>query len=178
MNGSRSALGWRLSFARGLIALFLGSALLVAGAGQSRLATFIGVYWLLGAVLTIRWVSRSRGVPGRRMGGLAAVIGVIAAATLLARQPLDQVVGTGTLLDLVGAAAIAIGAVRILGGFRDGRHNLLVGVLDIGLGLALVLASEATSPWIRFLGATWGLVGGTLLLVDALRLRSSSRLRR
>ena len=111
--------GWRLTFARGLVALCLGGALLVAGAGESRLATFIGIYWLLGSVLTIRWVLRSRGVPGRRVGTLAAGIGAVTAVALLARSPIDDVVGTGVLLDLVGAGAIATGAMRMLGGFRD-----------------------------------------------------------
>ena len=179
-----SARGWSLTFVRGLVALCLGGALLVAGVGQSRLATFIGMYWLLGAVLTIRWVLRSPGVPGRRLGTLAAGIGALTAVALLARSPLDNVISTGVLLDLVGAGAIATGAMRILGGFRDDqlaheqprrRTNMLVGALDVGLGIALILTSDSTSTSVRFLAAAWGLVGGTLLLVDALRLRRFAR---
>ena len=178
-RGSTSGPGWRLAFVRGVVALFLGGALLVAGAGQSRLATFIGVYWLLGAVVTLRWVLRNRAVPGRRLATLAAAIGTIAAVALLARKPLNHVVGTGALLDLVGAGAIATGAMRILGGFRDdqssdgrlrSRDSILAGTLDAGLGVALILASP-TSTWVRFVAAAWGLVAGTMLLVDALRLR-------
>lgn len=180
VSATPRAQGWWLAFARGLVALCLGGALLVAGAGQSRLATFIGIYWLLGSVLTIRWVLRSRGVPGRRLGALAAGIGAVTALALLARSPIDDVVGTGVLLDLVGAGAIATGAMRLLGGFRNDqltdehqrkRDSMLVGALDIGLGITLILTSDATSTWVRFLAAAWGLVGGTLLLVDALRLR-------
>ena len=145
------------------------------------------MYWLLGSVLTIRWVVRSRDVPGRRLGALAAGVGTLTALALLARAPLHDVVGTGALLDLVGAGAIAIGAMRILGGFRDDdreeapRHrgnSTLVGVLDIGLGIALILTSDQTSTWVRYVAAAWGLVGGTLLLVDALRLRSNGSRRR
>ena len=179
-----SARGWSLTFVRGLVALCLGGALLVAGAGESRLATFIGVYWLLGSLLTIRWVVRSSGIPGRRLGALAAGIGAVTAVALLARRPLDDVVGTGVLLDLVGAGAIATGALRMLGGFRDDqladerprrRDSMLAGALDGGLGIALILTSDATSTWVRFLAAAWGLVGGTLLLIDALWLRRLAR---
>jgi uncharacterized membrane protein HdeD (DUF308 family) len=154
--------------------------LLVAGAGQSRLATFIGIYWLLGAVLTIRWVMRRQGVPGRRVAALAAGVGAVAAVALLARALLNDVVGMGVLLDLVGAAAIATGAMRLLGGFRDDqladerhrkRNSMIVGALDIGLGITLILTSDATSTWVRFIAAAWGLVGGTLLLAGALRIR-------
>ena len=179
-RGSTSGQGWRLSLVRGVVALFLGGALLVAGAGQSRLATFIGAYWLIGAVLTLRWVLRNRAVPGRRLAALAAAIGTIAAVALLAREPLNHVVGTRALLDLVGAGAIATGAMRILGGFRDdqlsdgrrrNRDSILAGTLDAGLGLVLILASDPTSTWVRFVAAAWGLVAGTILLLDALRLR-------
>ena len=175
--------GWRLAFVRGVVALFLGGALLVAGAGESRLATFIGAYWLVGAVLTLRWVLRNRAVPGRRLAALAAAIGTIAAVALLAREPLNHVVGTRALLDVVGAGAIATGVMRILGGFRDdqlsdGRprkqDSILAGTLDAGLGVAVILASDPTSTWVRFVAAAWGLVAGTMLLVDAIRLRRSA----
>ena len=179
-SGGTSGPAWRLAFVRGVVALSLGGALLVAGAGQSRLATFIGAYWLIGAGLTLRWVLRNRAVPGRRLAALAGAIGTIAAVALLAREPLHHVVGTSALLDLVGAGAIATGAMRILGGFRDdrpsGRHSrnqesILAGTLDAGLGLAMILVSDPTSTWVRFLAAAWGLVAGTMLLLDALRLR-------
>ena len=61
--------GWWLTFARGIVALCLGGALIVAGAGQSRLATFIGIYWLLGSVLTIRWVLPKPGSSRQALGG-------------------------------------------------------------------------------------------------------------
>ena len=184
VRGDTSTQGWWLTFVRGLVALCLGGALLLAGAGQSRLATFIGIYWLLGAVLTIRWVLRSRVAPGRRLGVLAAGIGAASALALLARSLINDVVGTALLLDLVGAGAIATGAMRMLGGFRDNqlaeertrkRDSMLLGVLDVGLGIALILASDETSKWVRLLAAAWGLVGGTLLLVEALGLRRSAR---
>lgn len=41
--GNTSTQGWWLTFVRGLVALCLGGALLLAGAAQSRLATFIDI---------------------------------------------------------------------------------------------------------------------------------------
>ena len=184
VRGNTSREGWWFTFVRGLVALCLGGAVLLAGAGQSRLATFIGIYWLLGAVLTIRWVLRSREASGRRLGALASAIGAASALALLARSLINDVIGTALLLDLVGAGAIATGAMRMLGGFRDDQHaeersrkrdSVLLGVLDVGLGIALILASDETSKWVRLLAAAWGLVGGTLLLVEALRRRRSAR---
>lgn len=173
---------WWLSLARGLVALVLGGSLLVAGAGESRLATFIAVYWLLGAVLTLRWARRSQERVGRRLGMLAAAIGAVAALVLLAREPINDALGTAAVIDIVGVGAIATGALRMLGAFREDavvgghprrRNGVVVGSLDIGLGLALVIASDATSTWVRIVAAGWGIAAGSLLLYDALRLRRS-----
>jgi uncharacterized membrane protein HdeD (DUF308 family) len=181
---TRRTSAWWLSLARGLVALLLGVSLLVAGAGQSRLATFIAVYWLLGAVLTLRWARKSRERVSRRLAMLAAGIGLIAALVLLARRPIADALGTAAVIDIVGVGAIVTGALRMLGGFRedalvDGRprrrNGVVVGSLDIGLGLALVLASDATSTWVRIVAAGWGIAAGSLLLYDALRLRRSVR---
>lgn len=90
------------------------------------------------------------------MGALAAGIGAASALALLARSLINDVVGTAVLLDLVGAGAIATGAMRMLGGFRDDQ-----------------LADER--PRWRDSMLLGGLVGGTLLLVEALRLRRSAR---
>jgi uncharacterized membrane protein HdeD (DUF308 family) len=51
------------------------------------------------------------------------------------------------------------------------RNSTLIGALDVGLGLTLILTSDATSTWVRFIAAAWGLLGGTLLLAGALRVR-------
>ena len=172
--------GWWLSLARGLVALFLAGALLVAGADQSRLATFIAVYWLFGAVLTLRWALGSQETAGRRLGVLAAMIGTLAAVAILARKPISEAVGTEVVLDIVGMSALAIGILRILGAFREDapteqrpprRDRVVVGALDACLGIALIVTRDATSPWIRFLVAAWGLAAGTFLVLDALQRR-------
>ena len=103
VRGDTSTQGWWLTFFRGLVALCLGGALLLAGAGQSQLATFIGIYWLFGAVLTIRWVLRSREAPGRRLGALAAGIGAASALALLARSLINDVVGMADAAPRPGA---------------------------------------------------------------------------
>jgi hypothetical protein len=51
------------------------------------------------------------------------------------------------------------------------RHRVGAGVLDIVLGVVLVTASGHLSPGIRIAVAIWGLITGTLLLLDGLMLR-------
>ena len=60
--------------ARATFALALGVALLLSGSGLSNLATFIAVYWILAAVVTLRWVGVHHEVKGRRSGLLAGTM--------------------------------------------------------------------------------------------------------
>ena len=175
--------GWAfwVFLVRGSVALALGLALLISDAGLSRLGTFIGVYWLIGAVLTLRWVAKHREASGRRFGGLAGVIGLVVAIVVLLRELFRGLIRTGFLLDFLGLCAIAIGLLRLFGGFQDDvagggttrRHyRVVVGALDVVLGVALLLAHKPSD--IRFVLVAWGLVTGTFLLLDALRLRRVS----
>ena len=50
---------------RGLVALTLALAIVVVGRGTARLGTFLGLYWLTGGLLTLRFAWRSAPVQGR-----------------------------------------------------------------------------------------------------------------
>ena len=181
-SGSAGWVFW-VFVVRGAVALGLGLALLTADAGLSRLGTFVAVYWLIGALLTLRWAATQRAASGRPFGGLAGLIGLVIAIVVLLREPFHRLINEGLLLDLLGFGAIAMGLLRLLGGFHDdhlrgdksrGRYRVIVGALDIALGVALIVASKPSD--IRFVLVVWGLLTGTFLLLDALRLRRSGPL--
>jgi uncharacterized membrane protein HdeD (DUF308 family) len=139
---------------RGCLAFALGAALLVSGSGLSPLGNFLAVYWIVGAVLTLRRASGHPAARGRQLAATAGLTGIVAGSLVL-RELLDAVVEQGYLLELLGLCAIATGLPRLAGGFRDdqlatemprGRYRLVVGTLDVGLGVALLLVSEDTSP--------------------------------
>ena len=168
--------------ARGCFALVLGVALLASGSGLSRLGNFLAVYWIIGALLTLRWAVGHRAATGRRLGAIAGLIGIVAGILVLLRAVLDGLVGEGYLLDLLGLCAIATGILRLAGGFRDdqlasenprGRYRFVVGTLDLGLGVALIAVSEETVSvsTVQLALGVWGLLTGTFLLLDAIRLR-------
>lgn len=168
---------------RGSVALALGAALLVSGAGLSLLASFLAGYWILGALVTLRWVVGHPGVSGRRFGALAAAIGLVAGILLFLREVLDALIEQGLLLDLIGAIAIAMGLLRLSGKFHDdqvagekprGRYRLVIGMLDVVLGVAVIVANEDSVSQVRLALGVWGLLTGTFLLLDALRVRRLS----
>jgi uncharacterized membrane protein HdeD (DUF308 family) len=170
--------------ARGIVALALGVSLLLAGANLSRLTTFVAVYWIVAALLTLHWVVVHRVVPHRRLAFGAGTLALVAGLAVVLRSVIHALVGEELLLDLLGASAIAIGALRLSGTIHDDqlaqdhprrRYRFVVGTLEVLLGVALLLADEAATDQIRVALGVWGLSTGTFLLLDALMLRRATR---
>lgn len=170
--------------ARGSFALALGVALLFSGGSPSRLGTYVAVYWLVAALLTLRWASRHDAAQGRRIGAAAGAVGLGAGLLVLLRVPLSGLVGESLLIDLLGASAIATGSLRLFGRFHDDqlegarprrRYRIVVGTSELILGAALLVADQASASTIRFALGIWALVTGTFLLLDALWLRRLMR---
>jgi uncharacterized membrane protein HdeD (DUF308 family) len=169
---------WWIMLARAAIALLLGLVVLVGEKTRPALANFIGVYWLLGSLLTLRWLSRHRRLPGNRLVWAAAVLGAVAGLLVLVRRVLEDVLSPNLVLTLLGLTAILTGLLRLSGTFRDhvldGRprlpHRVALGALELALGVSLLLARGATRP-VAIAAGLWGIVGGTIMLVDALALR-------
>jgi len=169
---------------RGVVALALGVTLLLEGSNLTRLTTFIAVYWIVAAVLTLNWVGAHRALPHRRLGFVAGVIGLVAGIAVVLRPLLNALVSRGVLLDLLGASALATGVLRLLGTIHDDqlardhprrRYRFVVGTLEVLLGVALVIADQGASDQIRLALGVWGLSTGTFLLLDAFMLRRLGR---
>jgi uncharacterized membrane protein HdeD (DUF308 family) len=169
---------------RGCVALTLGAALLLAGEGLSLLASFVGGFWIAGALLTLHWAVVNRAAPGRRLAKLVGVVGLAAGIALILRQLIDALIEQGLLLDILGLTSIAMGLLRLSGRFHDdqlavhrprARYRIVVGTLDIVLGAAVLVASEDNVSEVRLVLGIWGLLVGTFLVLDALRLRRFAR---
>jgi uncharacterized membrane protein HdeD (DUF308 family) len=175
---SRRAYG--IYLARATFALALGVALLVGGSGLSNLAGFIAVYWILAAMVTLRWVGAHPEAPGKGIGLFAGGVALVAGVGLALRHPLSGLFSEAALLDFFGATAMVMGFLRLSGRLHDDqlgqegprrRYRILAGLLDVVLGVVLVTASARTSTGIRLAVGAWALSTGTLLLLDGLMLR-------
>jgi uncharacterized membrane protein HdeD (DUF308 family) len=189
MTGARtttpgSQRAYLLFFARGVVALALGILLLLAGSDFNRLTTFVAVYWIVAAVLTLHWVGAHRTQPHRRLGLLAGTIALVAGTAVVLRPLLDALLSRGALLDVLGASALLTGVLRLLGTFHDDqlarehprrRYRFVIGALEVLLGITLLVAGEAASTQTRVALAVWGLSTGTFLLLDGLALRRLTR---
>jgi uncharacterized membrane protein HdeD (DUF308 family) len=174
---------WWIPVVRGVFALLLGIAILIKPDHRAMIANFIGVYWLVSGLLTIRWALTVRWIRGSRIGLAAGSMSVIAAVLVLLRHPFQHLISPGTLINVLGVAAVLTGSLRLLGAFeverRTGRRwtfgGLALGSVEVVLGFVLLLARGQNERVLAIAFAAWGLVGGSLLLIEGFRLRGLAR---
>jgi uncharacterized membrane protein HdeD (DUF308 family) len=170
---------WWLTAVRGLVALTLALAIVVAGRGTARLVTFLGLYWMAGGLITLRLALVIRPRRGARLGLAAGMAAVVGAVLVLLREELSGLVHPDLLVELVGGSAVLTGLLRVLGGFaaekRLGRRwtlgGIVLGTLEAALGGVLLLSAEVDPEVLAPVAAAWGVASGTLLLAEGLRLR-------
>ena len=152
---ARGRVAYRVGFARGLLALTLGLAMVVQPEKTSdNLATYMGAFWALAGVVSIR-----AALAGERMRGVPLVsgcAGVVAGIVVLFHERLDDVVAQSVLVSLLAIVILLTGLAHVLSGFKTGDE------LE------------------RQCSRLWALTGGVILIGDALllrrRLRSQNRL--
>jgi len=167
------ALVW-ITVARGLMAIALGLALALNGdRAPAALVKFMGVYWILNGIVTLRLGMVAAEGARRRLAIVAGAIGIATGATVLLAN-----VSTTFLLAILGVVIALTGLAHLLGGFeiadvsgRRWRPGVPLGILELGLGATLVLTSEHSGSLSTWLASAWALVGGTVLLLDAFAMR-------
>jgi hypothetical protein len=174
---------WWLTALRGLVALALALAITVGGRNTGRLVTFLALFWMTGGLITLRFALAIRPRPGFRLGLAAAIAAVVGAVLVLLRDRLSGVVDPEVFVGLLGISAVLTGLLRILGGFaaeeRVGRRwtlgGIVLGTLEVGLGVLLLLTRGVAPGLLVPIGAAWGAVSGILLLAQGLGLRRVAR---
>jgi uncharacterized membrane protein HdeD (DUF308 family) len=173
-----------ITLVRGILAVTLGVALLFwPDKARPILVNFMGMFWLVSGIVSLRW--GARGERARGVSLLAGAIGVLAGIGMLSRRFTQGIVGEEVLISVVGLIILLTGAMHIFGGFRTGpaeTHLLsqnrkwswtafLLGLFEMVLGLLLVVEPLGRGPLVYFAASVWALVGGAILLGDAARLR-------
>jgi uncharacterized membrane protein HdeD (DUF308 family) len=171
-SGNPMAAVW-ITVVRGVMAIVLGLGLALShDRAPTALANFMGVYWLLAGVVSLRWgLAAER--PRRRVPLVAGAIGVVTGSVVLLAD-----VGTTFLLAILGVVIALTGIVHLLGGFEiadaSGRRwhpGVPMGILEVGLGATLVLTSGQSGSVAIWLASAWALLGGVVLVLDGLRIR-------
>ena len=179
-----------ITLVRGLLAIALGVSLLFwPDKARPMLVNFMGMYWLVSGIVSLRW-----GVHGERARGLsllAGAIGVLAGVGMLSRRFTTGMIGEDVLLSVVGLIILLTGLMHIFGGFRTGPQEtrtygqirsrvsprawswtaFFLGLFEVVLGVILIVEPLGRGPVIYFAASVWALLGGAILISDAVRLR-------
>ena len=162
-----------ITVVRGVMAIVLGLALaLNHNRAPAALANFMGFYWILNGMVTVRAGMAIEG-RRRRIALLAGGIGVVTGAVVVLVN-----VDTTFLLSILGVVIALTGVVHLTGGFeladvsgRRWRPGVPLGILEVGLGTTLVLTSGVGGSLSTWLASAWALLGGIVLVTDALAVR-------
>ena len=150
-----------ITLIRATIAMVIGLTIwLSPDFARPKLATFMGLYWLLLGGMNL--IALHRGVqPGRLLITAGVVAGLVTGLAIFVQTFLYE--GQASIFTrLVGAVILFIGMLHFLGGFRLNqalprwRPGQPLGVVEIALGSILVLA-PLTAPtfWVAACGHSW-----------------------
>jgi len=166
---------------RGFMAITLGLALWIQPQKlRPFLITSMGMFWLVSGVMSIRW-----GLSGKRARGiplLAGIVGILAGLAALSRRfdLLENLVSDVLVITVLGIAILLTGLMHMLGGFRTGEDesrewswtSFFMGVFEFIMGGMLILEPMRQGTLIYLGVSIWAIIGGIILIGDALRLRS------
>ena len=175
----RRAAFW-ITLARSALATALGLALILEPAKtRPFLVNFIGVFWLVGGLMNLRW--GASGERAQRLSIIIGIIGIVAGVLVLSRFLLAQLVGEAPILLLLGTIAVLTGIVHAFEGFRIGPNHqrqrswtsTLLGGFEIMLGVVVLMWRDDFGPIFYILATIWAFMGALVLLREALRKRAA-----
>ena len=169
---------WWLNLIRGIVALIIGMLILGWPATGSRLfVNFLAIFWLTSGLMSLQW-----GVSMHRRRGLwliAGIVGTVVGAALLLRFSYQRYLDPGLSVRILGASALFVGLINILGGFRtpemtreQSMGRLILGVFEVGLGVLLIII-DALGPVSKLLAGGWAFIGGIVLIIQAFQMRTA-----
>ena len=160
---------------RGLFATILGLVLIIQPEKTTPiLGNFMGIFWFMSGLISLRW-----GVSGERARGwalLSGVIGVLTGFAMLSRRIWEEFIPHDVMLSLLGIVVLLTGILHAFGGFQVGENkhrkffltSIILGAFEIILGMLLIIEPLWRSTYFYLAATIWALVGGFILIGDAL----------
>ena len=173
---------WWLNLIRGIVALMVGVLIFAwPDVGGRLFINFLAVFWLVSGVMILQW-----GFALHQRRGLwlvAGIVGIVVGAALLLRYLYQRYLDPAQAVRVLGALALFVGLINIFGGFRtpemtreEGTGRVILGVFEVGLGVLLVVI-DALGPVSKLLAGGWTLIGGVILILQAVQMRRVSRVK-
>ena len=171
---------WWLNLIRGIVALGVG--ILILGwptVGTALFVNFLAIFWLSSGVMVLQW-----GLSQHQRRGLwlvAGIVGTVVGVALLLRYWYQRYLDPAQAVRLLGAVAVFVGLINMLGGFRtpdmtreQAAGRVILGVFEVGLGVLLIII-DALGPVSKLLAGGWAFLGGIVLILQAVQMRAAGK---
>ncbi len=168
---------WILLF-RGFLVIGLGLGLLVNPTKtEALLLNFMGVFWLISGITLL---FRANKTLGKQMSLVMGLVGILTGLIVVGRNIIGTWLTDILLFELLGAVIILTGVahmlheikIRVRTPRRQSAYHFLLGVFEFVMGAMLLMSALEGGPQIYWLATIWALVGGALILSQALYLRA------
>ena len=166
-----------IALPRGLLIIFLGLSLLVIPDKTLKmLGNFMGIFWVMTGIVSIRQESRR---DGNRLSLAVGVIGVLAGLLVVTRTLAQRWLDGALVVSTRGVVIALTGIAHVVGGCRVGKRalhgrtslSILLGIFEFVLGVLLLLSPTLETQLIFWIASAWAILGGILILGDAYRQR-------
>lgn len=172
---------WITVFRGGLVIILGLSLLVIPDKTFKTLGNFMGIFWLMSGIVSIRQESIK---DGDRLSLAAHIIGVLTGLIVITRKFTLQWFGDDIIINLLGIVISLTGLLHVVGGIRIGKQAQLgrtrlsigLGIFEFILGVLLLLGQRQEEQLIYLIAIGWAMLGGVLLLGDAFRQRRSMAL--
>ena len=167
------SLPWWIPLLEGIAALVIGFFLVISpGITTVILVAFLGFYWLFSGVLSLVSLFVDRSMWGWKLFG--GILGILAGLVVV-RNPLWSALLVPTVLVIILAImALFQGGVKLVQGFSGGGFGtLLLGILNIIIGIILLGSPLVAALILPFVVGIFAIVGGIAAMIMAFRVRNS-----
>ena len=170
-----------ITLIRALLAFALGISLLfIPDKTHKMLGNFMGMFWLMSGILLVR---QEMHLKRSKLLLVLGIVGALAGLMMVTRDLSRHWVAEDMVKNILGAVILLTGILHVSGGFQIGKKALLgrtgvsivLGVFEIGLGAMLIISKTGLDQRVYFVATIWALLGGALLLMDAIRQRRQGK---
>jgi uncharacterized membrane protein HdeD (DUF308 family) len=145
------------------------------------LGNFMGMFWLVSGFISLRWSPTGERARGWVL--VAGIVGVLAGIGMLGRGLASNLLAEDVVISIVGLIIMLTGLLHMFGGFKQDSVEMrrwsvtafLLGIFELILGLVLVISPLEQGPIIYVAASIWALLGGLILIGEALRVRRISQ---
>ena len=179
-------IGFWIALLRGFFAIMLG-LILIFNPEKTRvmLFNFMGFFWLTSGIILIRHKSAMFGdqtdrLLGKRTSLVLGLVGILTGLLVISRSITGRWVEETVIYELLGAVILLTGVLHLFGEFRIDRVIKLkrtlaqkfLAIFEIVLGVMLIISPLDRSPIVYWAATIWALVGGGMIIVDAVSKRT------